>query len=177
MKDAGKVTICRAVNVAEKTHMPVQMLEPLFEEMFEERIIGFNRHYAALGVNQEISAMIRIWRQPVRIGMYAVIEDSDGLDGQYRIDFVQPLRDYDGLKVCDLTLSALETYYDIRTKEELEVVTIFGDDDTPTAEDMRYLGDVVPDISSVYLNVDAGRIRFLMPGRKWTLWGNLYSNS
>lgn len=176
MKDAGKVTICRAVNVAEQTHMPVMMLEPLFEEMFERRIVGFNRHYAALGVNQEITAMIRIWRQPVKIGMYAVIEDSEYLDGQYRIDFVQPLNDYDGLKVCDLTLYAVDDNFDIYHREDLtrlEVVVIYDQDDTPEDADISYLGNVIPDLGSMYLNVDGGRVKFLLPGtpdQQWILW-------
>ena len=181
MKDGGKVTICREVNVAEHTHMPDIMLEPLFEEFFEERIIGYNRHYAALGVNQEISAIIRIWRRPVRIGMYAVIEDSDGLDGQYRIDFVQSLTDYDGLKISELTLSQLEENYTVKTREDLDKVALYGDDITPTAEDLHQAGDKIPDATSVYLDVDDGRIRFLLPEtdlseRNWVTW-NEKSNS
>ena len=125
--------------------------------------------------------MIRIWRQPVRIGMYAIIEDSEGLDGQYRIDFVKPLRDFDGLKIMDLTLSRLEENYSVKTRESLEVVTIYGDDYTPTAETTAYLGDIIPDITSVYLDVDDGKIRFLLPEadlseRNWITW-NGQSNS
>lgn len=181
MMDDGKVTICQSVNVAEETHMPVMMLEPLWEAFFEERIVGYNRYYAALGVNQEISTMIRIWRLPVRIGMYVIIEDSEGLDGQYRIDFVKPLKDYDGLKIMDLTLSQLEENYAVKTREVLEVMTLYGDDITPAAEDMAYMGDKVPDVTSIFLDVDDGRIRFLLPegdlsDRNWVTWNGRQSN-
>ena len=92
--------------------MPVQALVPVTSAYFGERTIGYNRYYAAQGVNQDISLLIRIWRYPVKIGMYAVLSMSEN-DGQYRITNVQHLLDDDGLKVTDLTLSALEENYDV----------------------------------------------------------------
>lgn len=95
--------------------MPVQELVSVFSAYFGERTVGYNRYYAAQGVNQDISLLIRIWRCPVRIGQYAVLTMSEN-DGQYRITNVQHLLDDDGLKVTDLTLSALEENYDVATE-------------------------------------------------------------
>lgn len=54
--------------------------------------------------------LVRIWQdRAVKIGMYAVFED----DSQYRIDNVQHLLDSDSLEVTDLTLRALEEFYDV----------------------------------------------------------------
>jgi hypothetical protein len=60
-----------------------------------------------MGADQYISKLVRIWELPVNVGEFAVIGND-----QYRIDMVQYLRDEDGLKVCDLTLSKLEDRYD-----------------------------------------------------------------
>lgn len=120
MLDSGKVTFCDLTDVSEAGDMPKNVLKPVYPCMFENRIVGYNRRYAAIGVNQDISALIRIWRPPLRedrtpmvdIGMYAVIEDSE-LDGQYRVDIVQPLTNYDGLAITEVTLVRLEDYYDV----------------------------------------------------------------
>jgi hypothetical protein len=44
--------------------------------------------------------------------MYAVLDDAE----QYRIDNVQRLKDDEGLKVVDLTLSRLEENYDVNAE-------------------------------------------------------------
>lgn len=115
MFDAGIVSVCNLQNTAAPGRMPVQNLVPVFSAYFGERTVGYNRYYAARGVNQDISLLIRIWRRPVRIGQYAVLTMSEN-DGQYRITNVQKLLDDDGLKVTDLTLSALEEFYDVATE-------------------------------------------------------------
>lgn len=120
MLDAGKVTFCDLTDTSADGGMPKNVLKPVYPCMFENRIVGYNRRYAALGVNQEISALIRIWRPPLRadrtpsvdIGMYAVIEESE-LDGQYRVEVVQPLVNFDGINVTDVTLEKLEENYDV----------------------------------------------------------------
>ena len=118
MMDAGIVTICTLENVAEHGNMPKPKLVPLKmdeEELtwqFEERTVGMNRQYQAKGVSERVDMLIRIWRAPVRIGMYAVLTDYEGQENpdgdQYRIDNVQQLIDDNGLKVTDLTLYRLE---------------------------------------------------------------------
>ena len=115
MFDAGKVTICNLQNTARPGRMPVEALVPVASAYFGERIVGYNRFYAALGANQQADLLIRIWRYPAKIGQYAVLSMSEN-DGQYRIAHVQHLLDEDGLKVTDLTLSAMEDYYDVASE-------------------------------------------------------------
>lgn len=119
--DAGIVTICTLENTAAAGDMPKPKLVPLvYEEeeqtwQFEERSVGMNRQYQAKGVSERVDMLIRIWRAPVRIGMYAVLTDYEGQENpdgdQYRIDNVQQLIDSNGLKVTDLTLYRMEELY------------------------------------------------------------------
>lgn len=113
MFDAGTITVCNLENIADPGRMPVQKLVSVTSAYFGERTVGYNRYYAAAGVNQEIDLLVRIWRCPaVKIGMYAVLTMSEN-DGQYRITNVQHLLDDDGLKVTDITLVRLEEFYDV----------------------------------------------------------------
>ena len=127
MLDDGKVTFCDLVDISGGGDMPRPVLREVYPCMFENRIVGFNRRYAALGVNQDISALIRIWRPPLRddrtpsvqVGMYAVLEESE-IDGQYRVDVVQPLSNFDGINVLEITLAALEDHYDVEHPEDID---------------------------------------------------------
>lgn len=123
MMDAGIVKICTLTNAAEAGDMPKDRLvqaEGLVYQ-FEERIIGYGRQYEAKGVNERVDMLIRIWRAPVRIGMYAVLTDYEGQvnekGDQYRIDNVQQLLNDEGLKVTDLTLYRLDELYEITDTE------------------------------------------------------------
>lgn len=123
MMNDGLVVLCNLKNLAEPGDMPHETLVPLIEDdeamgwSFEDRVIGYNRQYVAKGVSERVDMLIRIWRAPARIGMYAVLtdyEDQENPEGdQYRIDNVQHLLNEDGLKVTDLTLYRLEDLYDI----------------------------------------------------------------
>ena len=118
MMDAGHIAICKLTNIAVAGNMPQETLSIVAEADFEERYIGYGRQYDAKGVNEQVDMLVRVWREPLaRIGMYAVLTDYEGQENedgdQYRIDTVQQLRDDDGLKVTDLTLSRLEDYYDV----------------------------------------------------------------
>ena len=108
----GTLRIYTLRNVAEAGEMPVSQLVAKFphEIYYENRVVGYNRQYAAMGVDQLISKLVRIWDYPIEIGDYVVIDNV-----QYRVDNAQPLRDEDGLKVRDLTLSKLEERYDCIT--------------------------------------------------------------
>lgn len=125
MQDSGKVMFCDIVDISAASYMPKEILVPVHTCLFENRIVGYNRRYAALGVNQEISALIRVWRPPLRndrrptveIGMIAVIEESE-IDGQYRVDVIQPLRDFDYINISEITLSKLENYYDVAASDD-----------------------------------------------------------
>lgn len=111
MFDAGQVIICQLIDTADPGCMPVYMLEPITTAYFGERTVGYNRYYAAQGVNEQVDLLIRVWRDnQIRIGMYALLYMSEN-DGQYRITNVQHLLNDDGLKVTDLTLSRVEDNY------------------------------------------------------------------
>lgn len=118
MKDAGIITICNLENTAEPGQMPKEKLVTVTAHTFEERVVGYGRLYAAMGVNEQVDMLVRIWREPlVRIGMYAVLTEYEGQQvaggDQYRITNVQQLYDNDGLKVTDLTLTRTEELYDV----------------------------------------------------------------
>lgn len=110
----GKLTLYSLENTAPKGLKPVERLKKIDDAYYGKRVVGYNRRYAALGADQKIDDLVRIWRRPVRAGNYAVLED--GL--QYRIDFAQDLIDEDGLPVTDLTLSRLENHYDVAGETE-----------------------------------------------------------
>ena len=124
MKDAGIVTICKLENIAPQGDMPREMLVPLKDEddnvltwQFEERVIGFSRQYNAKSVEERVDMLIRIWRCPVRIGMYAVLTDYEGQENpdgdQYRIDNVSNNTDENGLKI----LYRMDELYEVFTEE------------------------------------------------------------
>lgn len=106
--DSGIVTVYELKNTAKPGEMPKEALQRLNSFYFGRRSIGYNRLYAAQGVNKQIDLLIRIWRADVTAGQYAII---DGI--QYRVDAVQQLTDNTGLAVTDLTLEKLGAFYDI----------------------------------------------------------------
>jgi hypothetical protein len=110
MMDGGTCRIYTVTDAAENGEMPNPALNEYgdYEWSFEDRMISYSRQYAAMGADQQIDRIIRIWRTPVRIGDVVVIEGE-----QYRIDNVQPTLDDDSLQVVDLTLRRLEENYDI----------------------------------------------------------------
>ena len=118
MKDAGWIRLYTLENrnAAASGKMPDFRLVPVNRNKyyFEERVIGMTRQYAAKGANEQVDLIARIWREPAaRIEMYAIVGQSDGHDGQYRIRNVQNLYDEDNLKVTDLTLERTDKFYDI----------------------------------------------------------------
>lgn len=108
----GTLKICTLQNTAAAGAMPVDRLVQKYPEdvYYSDRVVGYNRQYAAMGADQFISKLVRIWDMPVEVGEYVIIDGT-----QYRIDQVQLLKDEDGLKVRDLTLSKLEDRYDCIT--------------------------------------------------------------
>ncbi len=112
--DSGILALYKLKNTAENGRMPVQKLVMYDEAYFGERTVGYNRLYAAKGVNQQIDKLVRIWRnEAVEAGDYTILDPSEENPKQYRIDAVQQLYDDDGLKVTDLTLVRLEKNYDV----------------------------------------------------------------
>ena len=108
----GTLKIYTLQNTAAAGSMPVDQLVQKYPEdvYYSDRVVGYNRQYAAMGADQFISKLVRIWDMPVEVGEYVIIDGT-----QYRIDQVQLLKDEDGLKVVDLTLSKLEDRYDCIT--------------------------------------------------------------
>lgn len=113
----GKVKIYSLQNVAAQARMPVEMLVEKSEAYYGERVVGFSRQYAAMGVDQRIDKLIRIWRDDkVSVKDYAILDDA--CNEQYRIDNVQHLLDEDGLKVTDLSLYRMDQNYSLVIFEE-----------------------------------------------------------
>lgn len=109
----GVLAGCNLINDASPGAMPVERLDPVFVTNYESRTVGYGRQYAAMGVNEQVDLLARIWYEPkARIGMYAIISQSQEA-GQYRIGNVQHIINDDGLKVTDLTLSRLDDLYDV----------------------------------------------------------------
>ena len=77
-------------------------------------MVGYGRQYAAMGVNEQVDMLVRIWSDAsIRIGRYAVLEGNS----QYRIDNVQQLLVDDGLLVTHLTLTSLDSNYDVKAED------------------------------------------------------------
>lgn len=110
--DAGKLTLCTLKEKEERKpgSMPQESLVPGETCFYGERTVGYNRQYAAMGVNERIDMIARIWQnRAARAGMYALLDNGE----QYRITFAQQLLDDDGLRVTDLTLERLDKLYDV----------------------------------------------------------------
>lgn len=106
----GTLTLYHLQDTAANGFMPNPHLVEYASEYYGLRTVGYNRFYAAAGVNQQVDALVRIWRNTdIRINDYAILDGGD----QYRIDVVQHVLDEDGLEVTDLTLQRLETNYDL----------------------------------------------------------------
>lgn len=118
MMDDGIIKICNLTDISSDGDMPEEVLTVQDSKYFESRTVGYNRQYAAKGVNEVVDMLVRVWRDAsIRIGMYAVLTDYEGQvnesGDQYHIDNVQHLLDDDGLKVTDLTLSRMDELYEI----------------------------------------------------------------
>ena len=112
--DAGRCRIYSLVDVAAAGDMPQPKLRLHSEPFYGERSIGFSRQYSAKSVNEQVDLLIRVWGdKSIKINMYVIPEDGE----QYRISFVQHLKDEDDLLVTDLTLERLENYYEFDTED------------------------------------------------------------
>lgn len=108
--DSGVLKICKIDAQPNKGGMPREKLVPVSSHFYGERTVGYSRMYAAMGVNEQVDMLVRIWQdRTVRVGMVAVLEDGE----QLRINGVQQTMDEDGLKVTDVSLARLERNYDI----------------------------------------------------------------
>ena len=106
----GTLAVYSLQNTAQKGRMPSNRLVFKADHYYGNRTIGFSRQYTAMGVNQRVDKLVRVW-QDESIFVHDIVVLDDG--NQYRIDMVQHLLDEDGLKITDLTLYRLEENYEI----------------------------------------------------------------
>lgn len=108
MVDSGVLTVYTLENTAENGRMPVEELVSSFTAFYSERSVGVTRLYAAIGVNQRIDMLVRIWNvESMPTGaLFCIPEDGN----QYRITLAQRLPD---LGAYDLTLERLDDFYDV----------------------------------------------------------------
>ena len=78
-------------------------------------MIGFQRQYAAKGVNEQVDMIIRIhFEKRARIGMYAILGNGE----QFEIRNVSHASDnVTRLKYTELTLQRKEGFYDLSETE------------------------------------------------------------
>ena len=96
-------------NIAEPGEMPVEKLKPIGQAYYRKRTVGYGRFYAALGANQQIDMIVRIYNTfPPEYGVRWFVSFDDG--EQFRVDAVQEIVDEGCL---DLTLVRLEDFYDV----------------------------------------------------------------
>lgn len=106
----GTLRLCELQNLAEPGGMPSEKLVVVSYHYYGDRMIGYGRQYAAMGVEQQVDRLVRIWRdESAHVKQYALLDDGK----QYRVDMVQHLLDEDGLKVTDLTLFRLDDNFDV----------------------------------------------------------------
>lgn len=132
MFDSGTLFVCNLTNTAEKGDMPKMQLEKVNKYWFENRYVGYNRSYTAMGVNERVDMLVRIPRdESVRIGQYVILGNGE----QLRIDLVSHGQDVNprtktvnqnyyrqptivGLKYTELTLSRLDENYDVAVEQD-----------------------------------------------------------
>lgn len=102
----GLLTICSLQNTALAGHKPEEKLVVIDTAYYEERTAGITRIYQASGADRRFDLLVRCFNTQVpKEGLYVVI-DTD----QYRIDVCQKII---GRDAVDLTLVAVESYYDV----------------------------------------------------------------
>ena len=98
MLDAGVCTIC-GVSWDESGVTKTRQLTTKVKGFYEERTVGFARHFEAGRNGQRVDKLIRIWRAPVNTRDICMIHGVE-----YAIRQVQHKKDEDGLLVTDLSL-------------------------------------------------------------------------
>ena len=108
MVDSGVLTLYTLENVAQNGRMPKEELVSALSAFYSERNVGVTRLYAALGVNQRIDMLVRVWNvEELPDGvLYCIPEDGK----QYRVTLAQRQPD---LGAIDLTLERLDEKYGV----------------------------------------------------------------
>lgn len=130
MDREGILFIAKLNNVAPKGTMPRLVLVPCCRAYYRKRTVGYNRLYAAMGANKEISLLVRCFNTEVpdyNEQLYVFFRKevpasgADSLDDefeQFRVTAIQEIVEEGAI---DLTLSRIENYYDVN----------FGAEDAP----------------------------------------------
>lgn len=138
MDREGILIIAKLNNVARKGTMPRLVLVPCCRAYYRKRTVGYNRLYAAMGANKEISLLVRCFNTEVpdySEQLYVVfvkplelsnngepeiihIGDNNRRFEQFRVTAIQEIVEEGAI---DLTLSKIENYYDVN----------FGAEDAP----------------------------------------------
>lgn len=114
MDREGMLNICTLVNDAIPGFMPVEKLQTVASAYYRKRTVGYNRLYAAMGANQEISLLVRCFNTEVPSytqQLYVVFPNEES-DNQFLVSAIQEIVEEGAI---DLTLTRLEEYYDLDT--------------------------------------------------------------
>lgn len=120
MDREGILCICKLENTAEAGFMPVQKLVPLVTAYYRKRTVGYNRLYAAMGANKEISLLVRCFNTEVPdyneqlYVLFQKAQEGGEVLEQFRVSAIQEIVE-DG--AIDLTLSKMEEFYDVRQND------------------------------------------------------------
>lgn len=109
--DSGTLKICKREDTAENGDMPKEKLVAINKHWYQERTVGMNRLYLAMGANERIDLIAYVHEdRKIRPNMYAVIGNGD----QFIIHHVEHvIEENTNLRYTRLTLEKLEKYYDI----------------------------------------------------------------
>lgn len=116
MDREGMLNICTLNNVATPGFMPQEKLVIVASSYYRKRTVGYNRLYAAMGANQEISLLVRCFNTevPTYTQQLYVVFPNEQTDNQFMVSAIQEIVEEGAI---DLTLTRLEEYYDLDTDE------------------------------------------------------------
>lgn len=114
MDREGILYICTLSNVSEPGFMPVEQLTTVATAYYRKRTVGYNRLYAAMGANQQISMLVRCFNVevPTYTQQLYVVFPNEESDNQFMVSAIQEIVEEGAI---DLTLTRLEEYYDLDT--------------------------------------------------------------
>ena len=109
--DSGTMKICKLQNSASNGDMPDMRLVPFQKHWFQERTIGMNRLYLAMGQNERIDMIAYVHEdRKIHPNMYAVLGNGE----QMIIHHVEHvIEENTNLRYTRLTCERLEDFYDI----------------------------------------------------------------
>lgn len=108
--DDGILNIYSIQNISEIGDKPKIGLIKKSSYFFGFDSISYNRYYSAIKVNEQIDNVVRIWQdRTISINDICILED--GL--QYKITFIQHVKNDNGLNITRLTLTRIDEKYEI----------------------------------------------------------------